>query len=394
MTNKHTSYHSITRRAFLKLSSVSLISSPLAGCTHKKFFNPDDNIILSTGNFMERGEEKNALIAINLDQTEKRLIETPFLPHGIYINPQNKYRIFCFEKNGTKACEIDLQAKRVTRIMQADQNQLFSGHACFSHDGNKIISIEVNNENQQGIISIRDTNTFNVSKKLPTLGLSPHDCQLSESNVLTISNTGRSESGFHQPALVSIDLNSEKLIERIKLESNNLRPVDLNCGHFKITQDKDIVIASAPVNNAASSTDVNRPGGISIRKHKESIQTMREPEVVLKRMTGEALSIEVSQRHAIAAVTHPQANLLTFWSIKDKKIIKAYGFDNPRGLSQTLDKKAFVLSYGKKPAMTTITISDLTPQIDSVVQPTHASGEHIINWSQSLREIMPKQVYD
>jgi len=43
--------------------------------------------------------------------------------------------------------------------------------------------------------------------------------------------------------------------------------------------------------------------------------------------------------------------------------------------------------------MAYISISDLSPQADSIVQPTLASGEHIINWSKTLREIMPTRVY-
>lgn len=375
----------IPRRTFLKLFSASLLGSQLSACTHKKFFNPDEDIILSGGNFTERGTEKNALIAINLNQTEKRVIETAFLPHGIHINPGNKHSIFCFEKNGRNACEIDLQTQRVVRSLQSEPGFLFSGHASFSENGNNIVCIEYNNTNQQGNISIRDTNTFEIIQQFPSLGLSPHDCQLSTDNILTISNTGKSESGFHQPSLVSIDLVSGKLIERVKLVDNNL-----NCGHFIITSNNDLVITSAPIDNK----DNLQPGGVSIRHAGENIETMTEPDVVIKRMTGEALSIEVNQQQSIAAIAHPDANLLTFWSIKDKKIIKAFGIENPRGLSQTLDEKEFVLSYGNKPAMTRLPVSDLTPQAESIVQPTLASGEHIINWSKTLRKIMPKHIYD
>ncbi len=380
----------LNRRHFLKAISASLIGSNLLACTHKKFFNPDEDILLSGGRLEDENKQQNLLAIINLTQREKRLIETPFLPHGIYIHPGNKYRVFCFEKNGNNACEIDLQTQRVVRSLQAEQGQVFSGHASFSLDGKNIYCIESHTANLQGSITIRDTETFDISQQLPTLGLSPHDCQLSKDNILTVSNTGQSESGFHIPSLVRIDIATEKLTERIKLDTDDSVHANLNCGHFKVTQDNDLVIASAPNNTE----DKNLLGGVSIRRQNESISTMQEPEVVIKRMTGEALSIEINQQQSIAAITHPQANLLTFWSIKDKKIIKAYGFENPRGLSQTLDKKYFIVSYGKQPAMTKISSKDLEPQADSILQPTLASGEHIINWSKTIREIMPTRIYD
>jgi hypothetical protein len=383
-----TSNHNTQRRTFLKLLSAGLISSgfgfSITGCTHKKFFNPDEDILLSGGNFKSNDKTQHCLVIINLTQQEKRIIETPFFPHGISIDPNNKYRAICFEKNGSNACEIDLQTKSIVRILHSENKQLFSGHACFSKDGKIIYCIEKNTDNHQGSVTVRNTKTFEASHQLPTLGLSPHDCQLTEGNILAVSNTGRSESGFHQPSLVRIDLKTEKLIERVKIDNETL-----NCGHFKITSNNDLIIASAPLKTDSK----NFSGGVSIRRDNGSLSSMTEPDVVIKRMTGEALSIETDQQQTIAAVTHPEANLLTFWSIKDKKILKAYGFENPRGLSQTLDKKYFVVSYGNKPAIAKISIKDLTPQTDSIVQPTLTSGEHIMNWSTNLREIMPKRVY-
>ena len=214
--------HNIPRRSFLKLFSVSLLSGHLAACTHKKFFNPDENILLSGGSFTNGNAIQNALLIINLTQKEKRIIETHFLPHDILIDPDNKYRIFCFEKNGINACEIDLQTQSVKRTFHSTENRIFSGHAAFSQDGNKIYCVESELNNKQGSICIRDSKTLETIKQLPTLGLSPHDCQLTKDNILTVSNTGKSESGFHQPSLVYINLNTEKLIERVKLENDKL----------------------------------------------------------------------------------------------------------------------------------------------------------------------------
>lgn len=373
------------RRTFLKLFSVSLFSGLFSGCTHKKFFNPDEDIVLSGGSFNQYEKLQNALIIINLTQKEKRVIETAFLPHDIIIDPNDKYRVYCFEKNGSNACEIDLQSLNVIRNFSSESNQLFSGHATFSQDGKNIICIESNTDDLQGIISIRDRVTLAVSKTLPTLGLLPHECFLTEDNALLVSNTGKSDSGFHQPSIVSIDLNTEKLIERIKLDKKNL-----NCGHFKLDKKNRLVVASAP----ADISDSSLTGGVSIRLQQDDVITMSEPKMVIDRMTGEALGIDINQQNNIVAITHPEADLLTFWSLVDKKLVKAYGIEKPRGICQTLDQQFLIISYGNKPAMAKVATSDLTPLADSIVQPTHASGEHIINWSSSLREIMPKRVYD
>ncbi|NOR42038.1 MAG: DUF1513 domain-containing protein [Gammaproteobacteria bacterium] len=374
----------LNRRQFLKTFAVSAVGSGLISCTHKKFLNVDEDIFLSGGSYLDGEKTQHALIVINMTQQEKRVIDIAFLAHGIYIDPRNKYRVFCFEKNGHNACEIDLQTKAVVRQLQADNNQLFSGHASFSKDGKTLYCVETNKDNRQGSISIRNTETFVSTHQLPTLGLEPHDCQLKD-NVLTVSNTGSSGAGFHTPSLVSIDLTTEKLIERIRLDDQQL-----NCGHFEITDNNDIVIASAPINT----DDKTALGGISFRQENKDTITMSQPDVVIQRMTGEALSIAIDNKNQIAAISHPEANLLTFWSMKDKKIIKAFGFEKPRGISQTLDKKNFVISYSNKSAMVKIDMQDLTPQVDSIIQPTLASGEHLLNWSVSLRDVMPKRLYN
>jgi len=382
--------HIIQRRSFLKLITASLLSGNLLACTHKKLFNPDEDILLSGGNFTDGDILQNALIIINLTQKEKRLVETPFLPHHISIDPKNKFRVICFEKNAGNACEIDLETQTVVQHFLSDENRFFSGHGVFSDDGKQIISIESDKENHQGSINIRDSKTFEIIKTLPTLGLLPHDCQLIKNNVLVVSNTGRDESGFHQPSLVYIDLDTEKLIERVKLDEAGPGNGGLNCGHFIVTPDNNLVIASAPNN----SEDKTLSGGVSIRLQDETVNTMTEPDLVIKRMTGEALAIAFNQPHDVVAITHPDANLLTFWSMQEKNLIKAYGIEKPRGICQTLDQQNFIISYGEDPAMAEVSTSDLMPQADSIVRPTLASGEHLINWSSTLREIMPKRVYD
>ena len=379
----------LDRRNFLVQLSSSIacctLGLPLAGCTHKKFFNPDEDILISGGSYTEYGTPYNALVIINPMQREKRVIQCDFLPHETIIHPKDKYKLYCFEKDGPNACTIDLHTLSVSENFSCTDNHLFSGHAVFSDDGNFIYTIETEQQTKQGKISVRDAATFETARQLPTLGLSPHNCQLIDKKILAISNTGQSTSKFHRPSLVYIDIETEKLVTRIRLDNS-----EFNAGHFRVSKENKLVIASAPLDSSPGNT----LGGVSIKEPDGPVITMTEPEAVIQRMTGEALGISINQQHNIAAITHPEANMLTFWSLDDNSIIKAIGIEKPRGISQTLDGKNFVISYGTKPAMANISTKDLTPQAESIVKPTSASGEHLINWSKNLREIMPKYIYD
>jgi hypothetical protein len=120
---------------------------------------------------------------------------------------------------------------------------------------------------------------------------------------------------------------------------------------------------------------------------------MSEPAFLTEKLIGEAPSICIDASHDIAAITHPEANLLTFWSINKQKLVKAMSVPNPRGISLTLNDKYYIVSYGVDTSSILINTKDLSADKDSTMQPTFASGEHIINWSKTLTEIMPGDIY-
>lgn len=390
--------HTIKRRTFLKIAAASLLTANTSACTHKKFFNPDENIILSGGSYVDGNTTQHALIIINITTQEKRVIDMPFMAHDILIDPNNKYRVYCFEKNGRNACEIDLQKKTVIRTFHSMEGKNFSGHAALSKDGETLYCIENNIDSSpdkpRGNIIVRHSKTLAIEKQLLTGGLSAHDCHLLDEQTLVVSNAG--QSALKQPSLVNIALDTGKITQHVQTTGDKIHHT-LNYAHFEISKKNDLVVASAPLlqkNNSQNNKLITEHlGGVSIKTPNSQLITMSKPEVVIERMTGEALSIEISEHTRIAAITHPDANLLTFWSIDKKEIVKAFGIEKPRGISQTIDGKNFIVSYGNKAAMAQISTSDLTPLPDSIVQPTHASGEHIINWSKTLREIMPKNLY-
>ncbi len=120
---------------------------------------------------------------------------------------------------------------------------------------------------------------------------------------------------------------------------------------------------------------------------------MTQPEVVINRMTGEALSIAIDDKQNIAAVTHPEANMVTFWSIDKRELIKAMSVPEPRGVTLSLDEKSFIISYDINTSVILVSMKSLEARTDSIMQPSYLSGEHIYNWSKILTEIMPKNVY-
>ena len=378
---------SLNRRNFLKFISLGCITSSvtLSGCTHQRFYNPDQDIILGGGRFKQNDKLRHVLAAVNLQQKEHQLVDLDFLAHGIIIDPNDKKRLLAFERNGAAAAEIDLNNHTLTKEIKTTEDKYFCGHGVFNKTGDTLFTTETYLNNHRGIIAIRDGGNFDILDEFPTYGENPHECQLTDdAATLVVSNAGSTSIDNSQPSVTYIDVQSQKLIERVTLTNQQL-----NAGHIGIADDGSLIVASAP-GEGLEKTDL---GGVSIRSGKRSMLSMTHPEVVIDQMTGEALSVIIDNKHDIAAVTHPDGNMVTFWSVGKRELLKAMSVPKPRGITLSLDEKSFIISYDINTSMILVSTKNLTASTDSVMQPTYISGSHIYNWSKTLTEIMPTDVY-
>lgn len=379
---------SLNRRNFLKFVSLGCITPPLttlAGCTHQKFYNPDQDIILGGGRFKQNDEIRHVLAVINLQQKENNLVDMDFLTHGIIVDPNDKKRLLVFEKNGPGAAEIDLDDHTVTTDIKTGKEKHFNGHGAFDSTGKTLFCTETYVDNHKGIIAIRDGSSFKVLDEFSSYGENPHECQLIDDGAtLVVTNAGSESVDNSVPCVTYIDVQSQKLIECVTLTNQQL-----NTGHIGIAKNGSLIVASAP----REGLEKTHTGGVSIRSDNQPMLSMTSPEVVINQMTGEALSVAVDSKHNIAAVTHPDGNMVTFWSVDKRELIKAISVPEPRGVTLSLDEKSFIISYGINTSVVLVSTKNLTASTDSIMQPTYLSGSHIYNWSKTLTEIMPTNVY-
>jgi len=381
---------SLPRRNFIKLISLGTLATAFAlpACTHRKFYNPDQDILLGGGQFNQNNQLRQVLAVVNLQQQNTQLIDLDFLAHEIIIAPKNKKHLISFEKNGRHGAVIDLDKKVVTQKIAASDDHIFSGHGTFNATGDIVFHPEINSKTNAGSICIRDSRSQDILERFPSFGQSPHQCRLIDNaKTLVVCNTGSAEINY-------IDVESQKLIERVSLSNPQL-----NAGHFDIANDGRLIVSSA------AKTDLNKTniGGVSIGniksgesedgKNKNTLLSMTKPEAFIDRMIGEALSIAIDNKRNIAAITHPYSNMVSFWSIDKGELLKAMSVPQPRGITTSLDGKSFILSYHKNTSIILLNTSNFTAHTDSIMQPSYISGEHIYNWSKILTEIMPNNIY-
>jgi hypothetical protein len=368
----------VSRRKFL--SSIGLaVALPGAFYIGRKYDHADD-LLLGGGKYhnLDTGKIENVISCINLQTSEYQLATTSFLPHGFHRHPMISDRFAVFEKRGLGACEYDLKNKRVSRYIQPRPQHYFYGHGCYSADGKVLMSTETNMSSLEGVISIRDSENLDYLGDFPSYGKEPHECKLiADGKVLVVTNGG-GVLNAQAPSVAYIDVESQALIE--KLELNDPR---LNTGHMGVLGDGGLIVVSAPRTGLSS----DNVGGISIRGERGLLDSFTAPKAISQRLVGEALSVAVHEQLGIAAVTHPDGNLVTFWSIANKSFISSIELSKPRGIELSADGKYFWISFGVETGLARISVDELEIELGSSIRQSFISGSHIYNLSRELTEI-------
>ena len=284
-----------------------------------------------------------------------------------------------FEKKGPHAVEFDLQQRRVIRPIVTASSRHFYGHGVYSVDGSLLYCTESYLDGLRGIIAVRDAETHAYLGEFPSFGKEPHECKLIDHGRTMVVTNGGGSGLDHAPSVAYIDVASEKLIERVTMTEPRI-----NTGHLAVGSEGSLVVISAP----RRGLETTEPGGVSIRPQGASMLTLSEPREITARMQGEALSVAIQEQKGIAAVTHPDGGMVTFWSIADRRFLNVIDLAHPRGIVLTSDDQFFVLSYGSEASLMRVNVDDFGRVENSIVPNTYISGSHIYNWSRELTEIL------
>jgi hypothetical protein len=376
------SWMRLTRRRFLELSAIGAVAGPGLAAGEGEGNAPESDIILGGGRYknLDTGKVEHVLSIVDLRSKAVSLIELDFLAHGIHLHADQPYRLAIFEKKGPHAVELDLAERRVTRRITTSQDRSFYGHGVYSGDGKLLFCTETQLDDMSGVIAIRDAATLAYVGEFPSYGQEPHECRLiDDSRTMVVTNAG-GDHGGKAPCVAYIDVASQRLIERVELTNT-----DLNTGHSAVGADGGLVVVSAP-RRGLETTD---RGGVSIRPAGKKMESIRLPREVTSRMQGEALSVAIQEEEeGIAAVTHPDGGMVTFWSVAERRLLKVLDLPHPRGVTLTRDGEFFVLSFGLETNLLKITARDLNDIDEAIVPNTFISGSHLYNWSRALTEVL------
>lgn len=310
---------------------------------------------------------------VDLDADRVARIDVDFLPHGFTTKPGSPHIAAVFEKRGPGAALLDLADMRRLGMIRAKPGRHYYGHGVYSQDGEKLFVVEIDLETHAGLLSVRETKTYREIEAFPTYGDRPHDCvPIDDGKVLVITNGGGALGSKSEPCVTYVDVASRKLLEKIQFSDPKI-----NAGHVAIAPDGSLAVVSAPRDGLPAETSA---GGITLRAPKRKPERMRGPERVMSKVIGESLSVVIHED--IVGVTNPFGGIVTFWSLKSKKLVGFYECQNPRGIELSRDRTAFIVSYGKHASVVLLDVRTLKP-IERSFGDKRLGGSHIFPWEPS-----------
>lgn len=335
-----------------------------------------DNVMLGGSRYFtldQPDQEQFALAIANIEKRSHQLIPLDFFPHGVCTHPPRQNLLVCCEKKGPNGAIVDIEQLAMVKKLPLPENRSFYGHCAFSADGSQLFTTEVLNDTKEGLITIRDGESGEITGEFPSFGQAPHECQLlDDGQTLVVSNGGGNRNGA-MPNIAYIDMNTQKLIKQEKPSS-----FSINTGHFAVAPDGALVVVSAPREGRAN----DDLGGVSIQPSGKPLRTVSSPKKTVNNMIGEALSVATFDEQTI--VTHPDGDMITVWSMKNRALLKRFDLPKPRGVALTRDKQHVVVAYGEDTSLMLLNKDTLEFKPASHFRYSYIAGSHVYNLAKLL----------
>jgi hypothetical protein len=329
--------------------------------------------VVGGGSYLEQGAQKFLLTILDLDASapDPTLLPVGFLPHGLAVDPRDPSRVAVFEKRGPGACVADLRGTQVPQPLRTSARRRFYGHGAFSRDGALLYATEsIVDRAFEGVLVVRDARTLQELGEVPTFGAAPHDCRLlDDGTTMVIANGGGSIAGGSAPCVAYVDLASEKLLDRVVLDSPRF-----NAGHVAVTRTGHLALVSAPRDGDPGL----HLGALSLRPPGGALGTVQQPASIVGRMKGETLSVLIDEERGVVLATHPLGDCVSIWRLDDGSFVRTLELSGPRGVTRSLDGAWYLVSHlaGRSVRLTAFATDTLEPA-GFHLDPSYISGSHL-----------------
>lgn len=288
------------------------------------------------------------------DSTQRKALEfqsVQLIHQALY--DQSRNLVFGIPRMGKSVHVYDIKAQKEVKNIFSSKDSYFYGHGAISSDGSRIVFVEVSQPTADGYISVWNLNTLSLIKRLPTGDISPHDCYFDRTNenILYVVNGGNipntwdiMDKGFSfkmqkggSLSQINLSTGETDILSKFGMEFDSP-------GHVSFGADSICVLTAA--------ADMRYPCHVFIKSKDHLFQKAEFPKSV-NNPRGQSLSVAYDPKQSLYIVTHPEGELVSFWSAHNGKCIKVIPI-NARGvvvpkpgyalLNSTLNSRALLIN--------------------------------------------------
>ncbi len=222
-------------------------------------------------------------------------------------------------------------------MFETGPNRHLYGHGVFSTDGKWLFTTENDFEAGVGVIGVRRADEgYRLTAELPSYGVGPHELRwympgrilaVANGGIRTHPETGRAKLNLAEmaPSLCYIDVRSGGLIKRQSLPGDLHR---LSIRHLAVNDGCEVVVAMQYEGDRG-----HRVPLVAIDRGMSGLTPLQAPASVLGAMRHYCGSVVLDAAGAIAAVSCPRGNLVTFWSVPGGRLMDTMALPDGCGVA-------------------------------------------------------------
>ena len=276
-------------------------------------------------------------------------ISIPLRGHSLAMHPLKPHHaLLSVRRPGTECYELDLREHRISQRFSAAAQHNFCGHGCFSQDGKRLFSTEMDNAVGIGKITVRDSQTYRILNSFNSGGIDPHEFYLlSDNKTLVVANGGILTHPNSGRKALNLDTMHSNLAF-LNAETGELQHTlttawqQASIRHLALGRDDSIALAMQYQRQAVTHEDLIPLAGFVDKNHTE-IRFAQEPEALLAQMNDYAGSVVLHEASNVAAFSSPRGNMVGFWQT-DGSYAGHHRMQDVCGLGLNTEQTYFILS--------------------------------------------------
>jgi len=293
------------------------------------------------------GQQQHFAGAFDLNGQLINAVRLPGRGHGVLAHPSKPgHAIVYARRPGDFLLEVDFINGVVNHHVSAETGYHFFGHGAFSHDGQRLMSVENHFAKSRGEIVIRDALNYQVIGRYDCEGIGPHECKLlPNSNTLVIANGGikthpnwpRQKLNLEtmSPALSYLDLNNGQIIDHFRLDNHRL-----SIRHLDISSSGKVV---AGLQYQGPKSDIVP---LAISHHGQSqLSILQASDDTLRPLNQYAASVCINEANNQVAISCPRGDQVTFWDLDTDRFSHKVAIRDVAGLS--INQRSLIATNGK-----------------------------------------------